>query len=151
MRPLYDAWIEDLGPGDFLKVECAACGHDLLIPLIGLLQGWRLPPYMRVLALEPRFRCRECDQRGKVMLSIRWPAVNALAFRLWSTLKFIILQSPSGIRSEPNGARIKVQTDRLPGRRLGHPPGQLRTLGPELGQHQNRRRLDWPSSLGLRL
>jgi hypothetical protein len=51
MRPLYDAQIEDLGPGDFLKVECA-CGHDLLIPL-GLLQ-WRLPPSMRVLDLERR-------------------------------------------------------------------------------------------------
>ena len=28
MRPLYDARIEDVGPGDFLHV---ACGHDLLI------------------------------------------------------------------------------------------------------------------------
>jgi len=28
MRPLYDARIEDLGPGDFLRVECIACGHD---------------------------------------------------------------------------------------------------------------------------
>jgi hypothetical protein len=27
---------------------------------------------MPVLDLEPRFRCRECDQRGKVALSIRW-------------------------------------------------------------------------------
>src|SRR4029077_8913125 len=26
MRPLYDARIEDLGPGDFVHVECA-CGH----------------------------------------------------------------------------------------------------------------------------
>jgi len=32
MRPLFDARIEDLGPGDFLKVECAACGHDEMIP-----------------------------------------------------------------------------------------------------------------------
>ena len=48
---LYDAGIEDLGPGDFLKVECAACRHYELVPPIGLLQGWRLPPYMRVLAL----------------------------------------------------------------------------------------------------
>jgi hypothetical protein len=40
--------------------------------MIGLLQGWRLPPHLRVLDLERRFRCRECDQRGKVALSIRW-------------------------------------------------------------------------------
>jgi hypothetical protein len=23
---------DDLGPGDFVKVECVACGHDALIP-----------------------------------------------------------------------------------------------------------------------
>jgi hypothetical protein len=45
-----------------------------LIPPIGLLQGWRLPPYTCVLDLECRFRCRECDQRGKVVLSIKWAA-----------------------------------------------------------------------------
>jgi hypothetical protein len=31
MVPLYQARIEDLGPGDFVRVECAACGHDALI------------------------------------------------------------------------------------------------------------------------
>ena len=70
MRPLYDARIEDLGPGDFLVVECV-CGHSELIPRVGLEVGWRLPLYTRVLDLERRFRCRECDQRGKVLLSIR--------------------------------------------------------------------------------
>jgi hypothetical protein len=72
MRPLYDARIEDLGPGDFVKVECAACANDVLIPPAGLLQGLRLPPYTPVLDLESRFRCRECDQRGKVVVSIKW-------------------------------------------------------------------------------
>jgi hypothetical protein len=40
--------IEDLGPEDFVKVECV-CGHDLLIPSIGLQRGLKLPPYMPVL------------------------------------------------------------------------------------------------------
>jgi hypothetical protein len=53
--------IEDLGPGDFVHVECAACGHDVLIPSIGLQQGLKLPPHQPVLDLERRFRCRECD------------------------------------------------------------------------------------------
>jgi hypothetical protein len=66
MRPLYDAWIEDLGDGDFLHVLCVACGHDELIPPVGLLVGWRLTPYMRVLELERRFRCRE------VISAARW-------------------------------------------------------------------------------
>lgn len=33
--PLYG----DLGPGDFVKVDCIACGHDVLIPSIGLHRG----------------------------------------------------------------------------------------------------------------
>ena len=71
MRPLYEARIRDLGPGDFVKVECV-CGHSELIPSSGLQQGLRLPPYTPVLDLERRFRCRECDRRGRVVISIRW-------------------------------------------------------------------------------
>ena len=42
MVPLYAARIEDLGPGDLVRVECAACGHDVLIPPRALLHGLRL-------------------------------------------------------------------------------------------------------------
>jgi hypothetical protein len=66
------ARIEDLGPGDFVQVECAACGHDVLIPPGVLLHGLRLAPTSLVLDLEPRLRCRECDERGKVVVSVRW-------------------------------------------------------------------------------
>jgi hypothetical protein len=31
MLPLYAARIEDLGPGDFVKVDCAACHHVALL------------------------------------------------------------------------------------------------------------------------
>jgi hypothetical protein len=44
MKMLYEARTQDLGPGDFVRVECAACGHEELIPAIGLQQGMRLPP-----------------------------------------------------------------------------------------------------------
>ena len=63
MVPLYAARIEDLGPSDFVRAECAACGHDELTPASALLQGLRLPPYTPVLDLEPRLRRRECDAR----------------------------------------------------------------------------------------
>jgi hypothetical protein len=43
MKMLYEARVFDLGPGDFLKVECIACGHDELMPSSSLLQGLRLP------------------------------------------------------------------------------------------------------------
>ena len=70
MRPLYDARIEDLGDGDFLHVECAACGHYEMIPPIGLLQGWRLPPSMRVLDLERRLirRARTFRRSADVLI-----------------------------------------------------------------------------------
>jgi hypothetical protein len=72
------ARIDDLGPGDFVKVECIACGHYELIPPTSLLHGLRLPPYTPVLDLEPRLRCRECDLRGKAVVSIRWAAGSHL-------------------------------------------------------------------------
>jgi hypothetical protein len=72
MVPLYAARIEDLGPGDFVKMECAACGHDALIPPSALLQGLRLSPATLALDLEPRLRGRECDAKGKAVVSIRW-------------------------------------------------------------------------------
>jgi len=71
MVPPYAARIEDLGPGDFVKVECIACGHDELILPSSLLNGLRLPPFTPVLDLR-RLRCRECNARGKAVVSIRW-------------------------------------------------------------------------------
>ncbi len=76
MVPLYAARIEDLGPADFVKMECAACGHQMLIPPSALLQGLRLPPTTLVLDLEHRLRCRECDARGKAVVSVRWAGPN---------------------------------------------------------------------------
>src|SRR5207247_1502752 len=72
MVPLYAARIEDLGPGDLVKIECIACGHTELIPPSSLLQGLRLTPYTPVLDLEPRLRCRECHVRGKALVTIKW-------------------------------------------------------------------------------
>jgi hypothetical protein len=75
MVPLYAARIEDLGPGDFVKVECTACRHEKLLPADRLrIKGLPLPPYTPVLDLEPRLRCRECDARGKAVVSIKWGA-----------------------------------------------------------------------------
>jgi hypothetical protein len=73
MVPLAAARIEDLGPGDLVWVECAACGHDVLIPPNAVLQGLRLaPPQHSVPDLKSRLRCRECDAKGKAVVSIRW-------------------------------------------------------------------------------
>jgi hypothetical protein len=71
MRPLYAAKLEDLAPGDFVLVECGACGHDGLIHPTAL-PSLGLRPDERVVDLAPRLRCRECDAKGRAVVSIRW-------------------------------------------------------------------------------
>ncbi len=73
MVPLYSARITDLGPDDFVRVECTACGHEELLPPDRLrIKGLALPPYTPVLDLERKLRCRECDARGKAAVSVKW-------------------------------------------------------------------------------
>jgi hypothetical protein len=43
MLPLYAARIEDLGPGDFIKVDCAACHHIALLTPEALLRAGLIP------------------------------------------------------------------------------------------------------------
>jgi len=69
--PLYSARIEDLRSGDLVIVECGACGHDGLIHPSAL-PSLGLGPDERVVDLAPRLRCRECDLKGKAVVSIKW-------------------------------------------------------------------------------
>jgi hypothetical protein len=71
MVPLYSARIGDLGPNDLVRVQCISCGHCETIPPGGLI-GLRLPLETLILDLEPRFRCRECDERGKAVATVAW-------------------------------------------------------------------------------
>ena len=73
MKPLYAARIQDLWPQYFVKVECIACGHVELLPPDKLrIKGLALPAYTPVPDLERRLRCRECDARGKAVVSVKW-------------------------------------------------------------------------------
>jgi hypothetical protein len=45
MKMRYEARMQDLGPGDFVKVECAACGHGELASDQLRIKGQALPPY----------------------------------------------------------------------------------------------------------
>jgi len=70
MKALFEARLEDLGPSDLVKVECG-CGHsDLLTGQMLATAGMK--PYERVLDLQRRLRCRECDVRGRELVSVRW-------------------------------------------------------------------------------
>jgi hypothetical protein len=70
MQPLYLAPIEDLGQGDLIKVDCAACHHiALLTPDFLIRLG--LGPQAKVLDLKERVRCRGCGARGRAVVSIK--------------------------------------------------------------------------------
>ena len=71
IKPLYAARLEDLGLGDFVRVECI-CSHEELLPASGFIQGMKLLPSCQVLDLAPKMRCRECDAKGKATVSVEW-------------------------------------------------------------------------------
>jgi hypothetical protein len=55
MVPLYAARIENLGSGDFVKIDCAACSHTALLTPASLAR-LGLEPRQRVLDLKDRVR-----------------------------------------------------------------------------------------------
>jgi ribosomal protein S27E len=71
MLPLYAARIEDLGLGDFVKINCAACHHVALLTSEALLKAG-LSPTAKLLDLKGRFRCRGCGRKGRAVVSIKW-------------------------------------------------------------------------------
>ena len=62
--PLYAARIEDLGPGDFGKVDCAACRHVALLRQKILLKAG-LSRSAKVLDLKGSLRCRGCGREER--------------------------------------------------------------------------------------
>jgi hypothetical protein len=61
--PLCAARIEDLGPGDFVKVDRAARSHTALLT----------PTFLDGLGLLQRcVRCRGCGARRQAVVSIKW-------------------------------------------------------------------------------
>ena len=71
MLPLYAARIEDLGSGDFVKVDCPACHHIALLTPEALMKAG-LSPAATVLDLKGRLRCGECGRKGRAAVSIKW-------------------------------------------------------------------------------
>jgi hypothetical protein len=76
MLPLYAARIEDLRPGDFVKVDCAACHHVALLTPEALRKAG-LSPTAKVLDLKGRLRCRGCGRKGRAVVSIKWRGQGA--------------------------------------------------------------------------
>jgi RNase P subunit RPR2 len=71
MKAMFEVRIDDLGPGDFVSVECLACGHSERLTG-AMFKTAGVADYMRITTLSQRFRCRECDAKGRVDVTIRW-------------------------------------------------------------------------------
>ena len=71
MLPLYAARIENLGQGEFVKVDCAACHHVALLTPEALLRSG-LSPGAKVLDIRGRLRCRGCGRKGRAVVSVKW-------------------------------------------------------------------------------
>ena len=70
VKGFWEAHVGDLGPGDLVKVECL-CGH--VERLTGaMLRTAGLSEHEPIRGLNRQLRCRECDAKGKVDVSIRW-------------------------------------------------------------------------------
>jgi hypothetical protein len=101
---------KDLGPGDFVKVDCAACRHTALLVREAdrlALRAKLAPAFVDRLGLSPRHKvldlndhvqCRGCGVRGRAVVSIKrgkpgaWSRMTAstqrttIATRMRSTL-----------------------------------------------------------------
>jgi hypothetical protein len=76
MLPLYVARIENLGQGEFVKVDCAACHHVALLTPEALLRSG-LSPAAKILDLKGRLRCRGCGRKGRAVVSVKWRGQGA--------------------------------------------------------------------------
>ncbi len=70
MVPLYAARIADLGAGDLVQIECA-CGHVTLLT-VPMLATAGVAAEQKLTDLSARLRCRECDVRGRAVVSVNW-------------------------------------------------------------------------------
>src|SRR5438105_1358811 len=128
MVPLYAARIEDLGPGDLVRVECAAGGHDVLNNAqraAAKATARAGDPRARsgIAFPLPRVRCaRDGGRVGEV--GRRWLGAALLRSRLRGgngTIRSRAVASPSAVRVVPHiegfrtgtrSSRIAVRADR---------------------------------------
>jgi hypothetical protein len=69
MQGRHEFRVEHLTAGDYLKVECQSCGHvERLTGAMLLTAGVR--PADQITDLERRLRCRECDRKGDVIVTV---------------------------------------------------------------------------------
>jgi hypothetical protein len=76
MLPLYAARIEDLGSGDLVKIDCAACHHVALLAPEVLLRGG-LSPAVKVARPQGAAPVPPLREEGQAVVSIKWRGYGA--------------------------------------------------------------------------
>ena len=71
MQPLYLARIEDLGHGDLVKVDCAACHHVALLTPAFLLR-LSISSRPKYSTSKSGFGDRGCGAKGRAVVSEKW-------------------------------------------------------------------------------
>ena len=66
----YAARVSDLGLCDLVQVECI-CGHTELLTA-AMMTTAGVEQHCKVQDLGSRMRCRDCDEKGRAVISIRW-------------------------------------------------------------------------------
>ena len=56
--------------GDLVEIKCV-CGHSEALTA-SMLARVGMKPHETIMDLQRRLRCRECDERGRVALLVRW-------------------------------------------------------------------------------
>jgi hypothetical protein len=73
MVPLYAARIEDLGPGNFVKVDCAGCGHTALLVREAdrlALRAKLAPASLSRLGVSPRRKVLDLKDRVRCLIPL---------------------------------------------------------------------------------
>jgi hypothetical protein len=78
MVPLYAARIENLGVGDFVKVDCAACPHPALLT----------PAFLSRLGLDPHRKVLDLQDRG-AMPGLRYAGPGCCVDQMGQTSRVI--------------------------------------------------------------
>ena len=68
--PLYAKRVSDLGPREWVVLECA-CGHVGMMTKSQLLEIPRVKPNWNVLGLQLVVRCLACRKKGRVMITVQ--------------------------------------------------------------------------------
>jgi hypothetical protein len=70
MKAIYETRVEDLTPADHLNGDCR-CGHSERLTGAMLVTAG-VQPTEKLMDTERRLRCRECDAKEHVFVTVYW-------------------------------------------------------------------------------